>query len=52
MARRSRAAGIGLAVCRQIVDAYGGTIRAEPADGAGTVMGFTVPTLTFAVKQK
>ena len=37
--------GIGLAVCRKIVQAHGGTIWAEPADGAGTVMRFTVPAL-------
>jgi K+-sensing histidine kinase KdpD len=34
--------GIGLAVCRKIVEAHGGAIWAEPADGAGTVMRFTV----------
>jgi light-regulated signal transduction histidine kinase (bacteriophytochrome) len=35
--------GIGLAVCRKIVEAHGGTIGTEPADGAGTVMRFTMP---------
>ena len=36
--------GIGLAVCRKIVEAHGGEIWAEPADGTGTVMRFTLPT--------
>jgi signal transduction histidine kinase len=38
--------GIGLAVCRKIVEAHGGVIWAEPADGSGTVMRFTVPATT------
>jgi signal transduction histidine kinase len=37
--------GIGLAVCRKIVEAHGGSIWAEPADGSGTVVRFTVPAL-------
>jgi signal transduction histidine kinase len=37
--------GIGLAVCRKIVEAHGGVIWAEPADASGTVMRFTVPAL-------
>ena len=37
--------GIGLAVCRKIVEAHGGAIWSEPADGSGTVMRFTVPAL-------
>ena len=35
--------GIGLAVCRKIVEAHGGAIWAEPAGGTGTVMRFTLP---------
>ena len=37
--------GIGLAVCRKIVEAHGGVIWAEPADRSGTIMRFTVPAL-------
>ena len=37
--------GIGLAVCRKVVEAHGGLIWAEPADASGTVMHFTVPAL-------
>ena len=37
--------GIGLAVCRKIIEAHGGVIWAEPADACGTVMRFTVPAV-------
>ena len=35
--------GIGLSVCRGIVEAHGGEIRAEDAETGGTVFWFTVP---------
>jgi signal transduction histidine kinase len=35
--------GIGLAVCRRIIEAHGGAIVAEPACGGGTAMRFSVP---------
>jgi light-regulated signal transduction histidine kinase (bacteriophytochrome) len=35
--------GIGLAVCRRIIEAHGGAIVAEPASGGGTAMRFSVP---------
>jgi two-component system sensor kinase FixL len=35
--------GVGLSVCRTIIEAHGGTIRAEAAPGGGTVFRFTLP---------
>ena len=35
--------GLGLAVCRRIVEAHGGRIWMEPADGGGTIFRFTLP---------
>jgi two-component system sensor histidine kinase KdpD len=36
-------AGLGLAICRAIVDAHGGTIRAGPGRGGGARFEFTLP---------
>jgi two-component system sensor kinase FixL len=35
--------GVGLSVCRAIVEAHGGELRAGDADGGGTVFRLTVP---------
>jgi PAS domain S-box-containing protein len=37
--------GIGLAVCRKIVERHGGTITVEPRDGPGTAVRITWPKL-------
>jgi len=34
--------GVGLSICRAIVQAHGGTMWAEPNPGGGTVFRFTV----------
>jgi signal transduction histidine kinase len=37
-------AGLGLSVCRRIVEAHGGTIRIESAPGRGSICTFTLPS--------
>jgi signal transduction histidine kinase/CheY-like chemotaxis protein len=35
--------GLGLAICKRIIDAYGGEIGCESVEGAGSTFWFTVP---------
>ena len=39
---KSSGMGLGLSICRTIVEAHGGRIRAKPADGGGTEFQFTL----------
>ncbi|MBB5046176.1 C4-dicarboxylate-specific signal transduction histidine kinase [Rhodopseudomonas rhenobacensis] len=44
MTTKTAGMGVGLSLCRTIVTAHGGSIRAEPRDGAGTAFRFTIPS--------
>jgi two-component system sensor histidine kinase MprB len=43
-ARSMPGSGLGLAIVRQVAEAHGGTVRAEPAEGGGTLMRLTLPS--------
>ena len=42
---QSQGAGLGLAVCRRLIEVQGGSIWAEPRPGGGTAFRFTLPAL-------
>lgn len=43
--RRTPGAGLGLYICRRLVEAHGGRIWAERAGSAGSIFSFTVPVV-------
>jgi signal transduction histidine kinase len=45
---RVEGSGIGFAVCRRVVEAHGGRIWVEPADGGGSAFRFTLPHALLA----
>jgi signal transduction histidine kinase len=38
-----RGGGLGLSICRQIIERHGGSIGVAPARGGGNVFAFTLP---------
>ncbi len=47
-----RGAGLGLAICKGLIQAHGGQIWIQDSPGPGTVMSFTLPLFTGAGKMK
>jgi K+-sensing histidine kinase KdpD len=42
-ARKAEGKGLGLTVCRRLVEAMGGTVWARPREGGGLEVGFSLP---------
>jgi PAS domain S-box-containing protein len=42
---KSRGVGMGLSICRSIIDAHGGRLWAEPNEPRGTIFQFTLPAV-------
>ena len=42
---KAQGMGVGLSICRSIVEAHGGELRVEPNPGGGTIFRFSVPVV-------
>ena len=49
---RSRTSGLGLAICNGFVQAHGGRLWLEDADGVGATFSFTVPGIVAAMEER
>jgi signal transduction histidine kinase len=48
--RSAPGTGLGLVICKRIIDLHGGSIDVDSAEGAGTVMRFQVPGVVTAAQ--
>jgi signal transduction histidine kinase len=48
---RSDSFGLGLSIVKELVEAHGGEVRVESADGEGTAVRFTIPGMNVETKQ-
>ena len=44
--------GIGLSICKKIIERHGGNIAAAPRAGGGTIFKFTLPALHLSLENK
>ena len=49
-ARAVPGSGLGLSIVRQVAESHGGTVRAEPAPGGGTLIRLWLPDRTSPVR--
>ena len=52
MTTKASSLGVGLSICRVIIEAHGGKLQARDNPGGGTIFSFTLPRApTHAVRE-